>query len=112
MSGLMYKLSDIAGGDFSDWVYGTSEYVVPDGYAAYAFEPGADGATIDTGKWLIGVTGRQSGTETAITTGYKSKWIDQSVTGGTIFFAHPVTSITLSAGDGMVYCRKNVLNQS
>ena len=107
----MYKLSDIAGGDFSDWVYGTSEYVVPDGYIAYAFEVGSSGATVDTADWLIGADGR-AGTATEVSAAYKSKWIDQSVTAGTIFFAHPVTAITLSAGDGMLYCKKNVLNQS
>ena len=111
MSGLMYKLSDIAGGDFSDWLYGTSEYVVPDGYEAYALEPGSDGVTVSTADWLIGGTGRR-GTATEVTAGYKSKWIDQSVTGGTIFFNHPVTAITLSAGSGMLYCKKNVLNQA
>ena len=97
----------IAGGDFSDWVYGTSEYDVPSGYIAYAFVPDSDGATIDTGKWLAGAT---SDVETTITDAYKSKWIDQSVTVGPIVFARPVTSITLSAGSGMIYCRRHAKN--
>jgi len=104
----MYKLSDIAGGDFSDWVYGTSEYVVPTGFEAYALDPGSSGVTIDTGEWI---TDREGGVST-ITATYKSQWVDQSVTGGTIFFDKPVTSITLSAGTGMIYCRKSLFNEA
>jgi len=102
----MYKLSDIAGGDFSDWVYGTSEYVVPTGFEAYALDPGSSGVTINTGAWLV------KGVATTITATYKSQWVDQSVTGGTIFFDKPVTSITLSAGTGMIYCRKSLFNEA
>ena len=111
MSGQMYKLTNIAGGEFSDWITGTGEYVVPSGFTAYAFQPGSSGATIDTGKWLIGPDGR-AGTATTITNAYKSKWIDASVTTGPIVFWYPVTTITLSAGDGLIYCIKDNINQT
>ena len=103
---LMYALNKIRGGAFSDLVTGTSEYAVPTGYSAYAFRAGSDGATIDTGTWLI------KNVETTISAAYKSKWVDQSVTGGFIRFDHPVMSLTLSAGDGVLFCRKNVREPS
>jgi len=96
-------LRDIAGGFFSDWIYDTSEYVVPAGFEAYAFQPESSGATIDTGKWLINKVA------TTITAGYTSQWIDKSITVGPLTFYRPVTSLTLSAGKGMIYCRKSNL---
>ena len=107
MSGTQNYIKNISGGDFSDWVYGTSEYDVPTGYEAYAFVPDSGGATIDTGKWLAGST---NDVETTITATYKSQWIDQSVTVCPIVFYRPVTSITLSAGSGMIYCRRSQVN--
>jgi len=105
MSGEALFLSEIAGGAFSDWVYGTSEYNVPSGYTAYAFQPDPGGATIDTAKWLTRSGGVKA--EVTVTAAYKSKWIDQSITVGPLIFNRPVTSITLSAGKGMIYCKKN-----
>ena len=107
----MFKLTNIAGGEFSDWVSGTSEYVVPDGYTAYAFQPGGSGATINTIDWLAGPDGR-NGTATSVgTAAYKSKWLDASVDTGPIIFLNPVTSLTLSAGTGLIYCIKDNINQ-
>lgn len=104
----MLQLNKISGGEFSDWVSGTSEYVVPTGYTAYAFQPGSSGATINTAEWLVGNTS----TETTVTDAYRSKWIDRSVSVGPIVFDRPVTSITLSAGDGIIFCEKNSNNAS
>lgn len=101
----MYALINIAGGDYSDWLRGTGEYDVPAGYTAYAFQPGSSGATINAAKWL-----KRSGSsyaETAVTDTYKSKWFQRSITAGPLVFADPITSITLSAGDGMLYLRKD-----
>ena len=109
-AGQFLETKKISGGDFSDWITGTGAYLVPSGFAAYAFQPGASGATIDTGKWLIGPSGR-NGTATTIADAYKSKWIDDSVDTGPIVFDYPVTSITLSAGTGLIYCIKNNENQ-
>lgn len=94
-------MRDMAGGAFIDWITGTSEYYVPEGFEAYAFQPGSDGATIDTVTWLV------AGDETIVADGYKSKWVDREITTGPIIFYNPVTSITLSAGDGILACRKS-----
>ena len=99
MRGLKGNIKEISGGDFSDWIYGTSKYTVPLGYEAYAFVPDSGGATIDAADWLRG------NVITAISSAYKSKWLDQSVTAGFINFVNPLVTITLSAGSGMLYCR-------
>jgi len=110
MSGQMLTLQNIAGGDFSDWVSGTSAYVVPNGYEAYGFQPGASGATISAASWITNP--RQANTVVAVTDTYKSLWLNSSVTTGPIIFLHPVTTLTLSAGDGLIFCRKSNHNPS
>ena len=111
MSGQMFKLTNIAGGEYSDWIYDTDEYTVAEGFSAYAFQPGGSGATINTLDWLSGPDGRNDTATTVATPIAKCAWIDQSVDTGPITFAYPVTHITLSAGSGLIYCIKDNINQ-
>ena len=106
MSDVRKNIAGIAGADYSDWISGTGTYTVDDGFEAYTFMPGTSGATIDTGTWIVNKTTK---TATTITDTTKSQWIDTSITVGPLVFAYPVATIKLSAGDGLLYCRKSDL---
>ena len=97
-----HDIADIRGGEYSDWISGTAKYTVDADYEAYAFQPGSSGVTISAATWQES----QNTTEVAVTDTTKSQWLGRAVSTGPIIFMNPVTTITLSANDGLLYCRK------
>ncbi len=98
-----HDIADIRGGEYSEWISGTGKYTVEDGYEAYAFQPGSSGVTIDDADWQKS----KNTAAVAVTDTIRSQWLDRAVTTGPIIFAYPIATITLSANDGLLYCRKS-----